>query len=269
VRRVTAIAALSCALFGGTAAAQPYSGVTPVPRTTDAAALHALASDREIGERIRLGIAALARAAWPAARDEFARALALHPPEPQGSTASYDLGIALTNAGDLDGAARAFEAAIALDRGFLAARANLVSVHLLRGDLAAARAAADAYVALAPDSARAAYARGIAALRAGDATTALADFRRLLARDPKYAVAHYDLALAEQRLGDYAAAERELRAALALVPAYARANIALGAVLLHEGNRADARAAFDAALRDTDDATLRTLATSLRDAIGR
>jgi len=269
VRRVTGIAALSCALLGGTAAAQPYPGVTPVPRTTDAAALHALANDREIGERIRLGIAALARGAWPAARDEFARALALHPREPQGSTASYDLGIALTNAGDLDAAARAFEAAIALDRGFLAARANLVTVQLMRGDLAAARAAADAYVALAPDSARAAYARGIAALRAGDAATALADFRRLLARDPKYAVAHYDLALAEQRLNDDAAAERELRAALALVPGYARARAALGAILLHEGKRDEARAAFDAAARDADDPALRNLATSLRDAIAR
>lgn len=269
MRLAVGLVALFYGLVAGVAVAQPYGGVTPVPRTTDMARLHALASEREIAERIRLGIRALDRGEWRTARDEFTHATALQPGEPQASTAYYDLGVANANANELDAAVAAFGAAIARDPGFLAARANLVTVHLMRGDLSAARAAANDLVALAPDSARALYARGLVALRAGDAAAALADFRHLLARDPTYAVAHYDLALAEQRLDDFTAAERELRAALALVPAYARASVALGAVLLHEGKRVQARDAFDAAARDASDVALHNLATSLRDAIVR
>ena len=265
--KATLVIALLCAVLSAPALAQPYAGVTPVPRTTDPAALHVVANQREIAERIRRGVAALERAEWRVARDELARTIALGPSEPQASTAYYDLGIALANLNELEAAASAFGAAIARDRGFLAARANLVTVWLMRGDLGAARKAADELIAIAPDSARGLYARGIVALQAGDAPSALVDFKRLLANDPKYAVAHYDLALAEQQLGDFDAAERELRAALALVPGYARAGIALGAVLLHQGRRDEARSAFDAAVRSADDVGLRNLAVSLRDAI--
>jgi tetratricopeptide (TPR) repeat protein len=143
----------------------------------------------------------------------------------------------------------------------------LVSVELMRGDLPAARKAADALVALAPDSARALYARGLAALAAGDADSALADFRKLSLRNPSYAIAHYDLALAEIKLGRYADAERELRVALTLAPNYARAQLCLGTVLLHAGQREAARVAFDDAARNAQDVVLRTLAASLRDAV--
>jgi Flp pilus assembly protein TadD len=265
--RGTVVVAILFALLARAAFGQPYSGITPVPRTTDPATLHALAREREIVERLRLGIAAIDRADWHVARDEFSRTIALDPREPQASTAYYDLGIALTNLKELREAARAFDAAIARDPGFLAARANLVTVELMRDDLVAARKAADDLIGIAPDSARALYSRGIVALKAGDAASALADFQRLLSHDPKYAVAHYDLALAEQRLGNFEGAERELRAALELVPAYARAAVALGAVLLHEGKNDEARVTFDSAARETDDVALHNLAVSMRDAI--
>ena len=113
--------------------------------------------------------------------------------------------------------------------------ANLIAVDLARGDLREARSIADRYVALAPDSARALYSRGIVALQAGDAATAREDFGKLLHGNPSYAVAHYDLALAEERLGRYDAAERELDSALSLAPGYARARFALGVVLLRQG----------------------------------
>ncbi len=240
-----------------------------MPRTTDAAVLHRLAEQREIVERIRIAFDAERRADWNAAIPELERALVLHPAEPQASTAYYDLGLARAGLADYDGAQSAFGEAITRDSGFLAARANLVTVLLLRGDLAGARVAADAFVAAAPESARALYARGIVALRAGDAATALGDFKRLSSSDPAYAVAHYDLALAERELGRYDDAERELRTATALAPNYARAQIALGAVLLHEGKRGEARAAFDAAAGVADDVIVKNLALSLRDAIVR
>jgi len=251
------------------AAAQPYPGITPIPRTTDPATLHQLATRREIAERIRIGFRAEMGGKWAQAAAEFGRVVALDPPEPQGSTAYYDLGIALGAQNDYAGAASALERAIDLDPGFLAARANLVSVYLLAGNTAAARAAADAFLAVAPGSARALYARGITALRSGDAATTLHDFGALASADPSYAVAHYDIALAEQELGRYDDAERELRSAISLAPAYARARIALGAVLLHEGKKDEARLAFDGAVQSTQDATLRNLAASLRDAIPR
>jgi len=241
---------------------------TPVPRTTSVPALRAAATAREVEERFTLGLAALARSDWSAGAAEFERIVALDPPEPKGSTARYDLAIAQANLGRNDDAARNLRAAIALDPGFLAAMANLISVDLARGDLQDARAVADRFIALAPDSARALYSRGLVALQGGDAQTARTDFGKLLQANPAYAVAHYDLALAEERLGNVSAAERELRAALALSPGYARAEFALGAVLLRQGRKSDARAAFAQATRDASaDPSLANIAAAMRDSI--
>jgi len=259
---------LATIVLSAAALAQTYPSTTPVPRTTSAPALRALATQREIEERFRIGLDALAGHDWKGAADEFARIVALGPPEPKGSTARYDLAIAEANLGRYDDAARQLRDAIALDPGFLAAMANLVAVDLQRGDLREARTTADRFVALAPDSARALYARGIVALRDGDSATAREDFGKLLRANPAYAVAHYDLALAEERLGHIDSAERELRTALSLSPTYARAEFALGAVLLRQGRRTEAREAFVRTLHDaTGDPALQNIAAAMRDSI--
>jgi tetratricopeptide (TPR) repeat protein len=253
-----------CALSASPAHAQSYVTPQPVTATTSAPALHRQAVQREIVERFHLGLAHLDGRDWEAAAAEFRAVIALNPSEPQGSTAAYDLGIALANGGHEDDAARAFEAALDRDRGFLAAMANLIAVDVRRGDLRGARAVADRFVAASPDSARALYSRGLVALKTGDAATARADFSKLLSNDPEYAVAHYDLGLAQAQGGDYAAAQREFNAALDLAPSYARARFALGTVLLHFGDRTNARIAFERAAADaTDDATLRDLALDM------
>lgn len=267
MRAGLALVALALALAPRSINAQVYPALTPAPRTTSADDLHALANQREIETRIGLGVSAIQHQDWRSAADELARVLTLGPREPQASTTYYDLGIAQAGLGQLDDAAASFEAAIARDPGFLAARSNLISVELMRGDLPAARKAADALVALAPDSARALYARGLAALSAGDAQTALGDFHKLSQHNPSYAIAHFDLALAEIKLNRYDDAERELRTALALAPNYARAQLCLGTVLLHAGQRDAARSAFEGAARDAQDVVLRNLAVSLRDAV--
>jgi Flp pilus assembly protein TadD len=241
---------------------------TPVPRTTSAPALRDLATQREVEERFRIGLDDLAGHDWKGAASEFSRIVSLNPPEPKGSTARYDLAIAEAKLQRYDDAARELRAAIALDPGFLAAMANLIAVDLSRGDLREARAVADRFVALAPDSARALYARGIVALQDGDAAAARADFGKLLSANPSYAVAHYDLALAEERLGQLDAAERELRAALSLAPKYARAEFALGAVLLRQGRKSEAREAFVQTMRDAaGDPALQNIAAAMRDSI--
>ncbi|MBC5800474.1 MAG: tetratricopeptide repeat protein [Candidatus Eremiobacteraeota bacterium] len=256
-----------CALLPAIGLAQAYPEVTPVARTTDAPILRKLALEREITERFRLGLEADARGDWKRERAEFERIITLHPKEPQGSTAYYDLGRSQVNLGALDDAVASFETAIGLDPAFLAARANLVAVQLMHNDLAAARTSADAFVARAPDSARALYSRGLIALRSGDAAVALQDFGNLLRREPTYAIAHYDLALAELKLNDLGSAQRELQTAIGLAPTFARAHFTLGTVLLRVGKRDRARDAFAAAERTSRDLTLRTLAASVRDSI--
>ena len=113
-------------LMAAAAAAQTYSPQRPLPRTTSMPALRALATQREVEERFKLGIDAEARGDWTSAVAEFNRIVALNPPEPKGSTARYDLAIAYANLARYDDAATELRAAIALDPAFLAAMANLV-----------------------------------------------------------------------------------------------------------------------------------------------
>lgn len=266
--RVPLLLALLLQVAAAAAQAQTYSPQSPAPRTTSVPALQAVAIRREIEERFTLGLNALEHRDWKAASAEFERIVALRPPEPQGSTARYDLAIAYANAQRYDDAARELRAALVLDPGFLAAMANLVAVDLARGDLREARATADRYVGLAPESARALYSRGIVALHTGDNVTARSDFSKLLGVNSSYALAHYDLALAEERLGRYVAAERELRTALTLAPGYARARFALGVVLLREGEHAEARNEFARATLDAaGDPALQNIAAAMRDSI--
>jgi tetratricopeptide (TPR) repeat protein len=267
-KRVRFLAALVLAASAAPALAQSYGTQAPIARTTSAPSLHEDAVQREIVERFHLGLAALDARRFPAAAAEFSRILALHPAEPQGSTAAYDLGIAQANEGALRDASRSFSLALARDPGFLAAMANAIAVDLQRGDLADARAVADRFVAVAPDSARALYSRGLVALRTNDLPTARADFSRLLRNDPQYAVAHYDMGLIDERQSRFGAALAEFTLALTLAPSYARARFAVGTILLRRGDRDGARTAFERAARDaSDDPPLRDLAVEMRDAI--
>lgn len=266
--RNLAAALIVFAASGAIAAAQTYGTSTPPPRTTDVRQLQLLAQAREVHERFAIGLNAEQRGQWSSAAAEFERIIALRPSEPQLSTAHYDAGIAYAHLQRLDDASRAFRAAIAGDSEFLAAMANLIAVDLARGDLPEARAIADRFAALAPDSARALYSRGIVALQQGDTAAARASFGQLLQTDPQYALAHYNLAVAQARDGAYPSAEHELRIALDLAPEYGRARFALGTVLLREGKRTEARAAFDTVARDASgDVALRNLAVAMRDAI--
>ena len=247
------------------ARAEFYPASTPPPRSTDPSVLTEQGREREIHERFNRGIAAQGRGEWEVAAAEFRRIIALDPPEPRGSTARYDLAISEAQLGRYDSAAALLGDALHRDPRFAAAAANLVTVELMRGDLGAARAAADRFVAIAPDAALARYGQGITALRAGDLATARDDFRALAEANPAYAVAHYDLALIELRAGHDDVALAELDRALTLSPSYARARFALGTVLLRDGRRGDARVAFDRCARDAADPTLRALAIDLRD----
>jgi tetratricopeptide (TPR) repeat protein len=263
--RVGTIALLLLLVFvvPSPSAAQAYPAATPAARTIAPAQLEALARDREVVERFRRGLDAAARSDWRASADEFSRVVSLDPPEPRGSTARYNLGIALANAGAYAAAEDAFEDALERDPGFAAAAANLVETALAAGDLPRARRAADRFVAIAPASLRARYSRGLVALKQNDLATARADFTSLTAGAPAYALAHYDLAVTEIRAANYPAAQRELETALALSPGYARARFALATLKLREDRRAEAGAELARVMQDASDPALRGLAATL------
>jgi tetratricopeptide (TPR) repeat protein len=265
ITRVVAASLFVLAATAAGASAQVYPGASVAPRTTDPGTLADRARDREVHERFVRGVAAEEKGDWATAVPEFQRVIVLDPPEPKGSTARYDLAIADAHLGRDDAAVMLLTDALHRDPGFAAAAATLVAVQLRRGNITGARAAADRFVAIAPNAALAHYSRGLAALHGGDLATARADFRALLDTDPSYAVAHYDLALVELRDGHDDVAQSELERALALSPGYARARFALGTVLLRDGRRADARVAFDRCARDAEDPALRALAIDLRD----
>ena len=258
-------ALLLTALSPAAALAQAYPAATPVARTTAAAQLDAVARDREVVERFRRGLDAAAKADWRTSATEFTRVVSLDPPEPRGSTAQYDLGIAQSHLGEYAAAEAAFDEALRRDPGFAAAAANLVETALAAGDLTRARRAADRFVAIAPASLRARYSRGLVALKQNDLATARTDFAMVTAASPAYALAHYDLAVTEIRAEDYTAAQTELQAALALSPGYARARFALATLMLRADRRAEASADLARVIQDADDPSLRALAVTLRE----
>jgi tetratricopeptide (TPR) repeat protein len=262
---IAACALLMAAFAPATVLAQAYPAAAPVVRTVAPAQLDAIARDREVAERFARGLDAAAHADWRTSAAEFTRVVSLDPPEPRGSTAQYDLGIAQAHLGAYAPAEAAFEEALRRDPGFAAAAANLVETALQAGDVARARSAADRFVAIAPSSLRARYSRGLVALKQNDLATARADFAALTAAAPSYALAHYDLAVADIRSGDYATAQTELQSALALSPSYARARFALATLNVRSDRRAEASANLARVIQDADDPSLRALAVSLRD----
>jgi tetratricopeptide (TPR) repeat protein len=249
--------------------AQTYGLPTPAPRTTDTATLIARAHEREVFERFARGLAAEDRADWTAAVEEFTHAIALDPAEPRGSTAEYDLGIALAHQGNNRSAIAAFSEALHRDPGFAAAAANLVEVALRDGDIATARRAADRYVAIVPTSLRARYQHGLVALRGNDLVTARADFDALVLAAPAYAIAHYDLAVIAMRDGHDDTARGELDRALTLSPSYALARFARALLAVRDGRRDDARTDLTRVETDALDPSLRDMAAVLRDRLAR
>jgi serine/threonine-protein kinase len=155
--------------------------------------------------------------------------------------AQINLGLALAESGDLDGAEGAFEAAQeawqkkygAEYPGVLVAKGNLGYVHQLRGELERAETELKEVKALGEkrgvkDDVSTLYRLGEVRRLRGDAAEAIALDRQALELARKgggennrfAALAHYCLGLALRDSGDRAAAEQEFRAALASFAGY-------------------------------------------------
>jgi predicted ribosomally synthesized peptide with SipW-like signal peptide len=179
------------------------------------------------------------RVAW------YRTALALRP---DSSAVWNNLGGALHEQGDPDGAISAYRAAIALDPKCAGPHNNLGLALYDKKDLDGAIAAYHDALALDPKRAEPHNNLGIVLGAKGDVDGAVAAFRKGSVLDPKYAPAHYNLGNALRDRGDLDGAVIAFRAALALDPKDAKAHNNLGLVLYDKRDLEGAIAAYHKAL---------------------
>jgi tetratricopeptide (TPR) repeat protein/serine/threonine protein kinase len=161
----------------------------------------------------------------------------------KSAPAHYNLGLALYDLKDLDGAIREYRAALAIDDKFALAHLNLgVALSDLK-DVAAAIPEYRQALAIDDQNAPAHNSLGFALLTQGDVKGAISHFRRALEINPKNKLACVNLGLALEAQGDLDAAIDSYRVALKIDAGFYRAHWALGSALLKKGRFADARTA--------------------------
>ena len=159
----------------------------------------------------------------------------------QGSAhGHYNVGCALDERGDLDGAEAAYRAAVAAEPGDPSAHNNLgTMLRLVRGDVDGAEVAYRAAVAADPGYAKAHNNLGLLLqVERNDLVGAEAAYRAAIAAEPGYAAAYDCLGSVLKDIGnDLVGAEAAYRAAIALEPENASALSNLG-ILLEANARA-------------------------------
>jgi tetratricopeptide (TPR) repeat protein len=172
---------------------------------------------------------ARAGAQWPAVADP---ALATVQAVREDPAALIQRGVKLADAGDVDGAIRAHEAALARDPSLAQAHANLISLYGRRRDFANADAHYKAVVSLGINVADAHYDYGVLLgmqERWDDAADA---YRRALALNPLHSEAHNNLGQILERSRQFDAALAEYRRALDSRPTLRIARFNAGRMLI-------------------------------------
>lgn len=113
------------------------------------------------------------------------------------------------------------------------------------GDVDGARRAYDAAVALDPTYAEALSESGSLAFAAGDMATALNRFRAAIAADPRYSLAHYNLGYALRKAGAFREAAEAYRSYVTLAPHDPDGYYGLGESLRGAGDRVGAISAYE------------------------
>jgi len=178
------------------------------------------------------------------ARDTGAAAEALggadDRPPPQTAWEHYALGRWLLHAGDLNGAAEAFDRAVDLrPQDFWPWFGKGLCAHR-RQRPAEAVTAFSVCIALAPDSAACYHNRALALASRGDAAAALRDYDRALRLDPGFAAAALNRGALRLQEGQFVEAEADFRVALTLGADAAAVHFNLA--LLHQARQEPAAA---------------------------
>jgi tetratricopeptide (TPR) repeat protein len=195
-----------------------------------------------------LALALQARAqvgVWKDSVSLFEHALAV---DPENALAHMNLGVALTDRGELDRAATHLEASLRIRPAQAEAENALGNLWLDRGD---ALRAAEHYAAalhLAPTYAVALNNLGFAVAKQGRFAEAIPYYERALRIDDRHALAENNLGVALARTGDMAAARAHFETALRLDPRQADAHSNLGALLVAAGRPAEGLAQVDQAI---------------------
>jgi tetratricopeptide (TPR) repeat protein/serine/threonine protein kinase len=142
-----------------------------------------------------------------------------------------NLGHALQDKGDLDGAVRKYQAALEIDPHCSMAHSNLGRVLHEKGDLNGALREYRAAVEADPKYAMAHNNLGAALQEKGDLEGAIQEYHAALKINPKFAPAHYNLANILRDSKDLEGAIQEYRAAVKADPDFVPAHINLGIAL--------------------------------------
>ena len=173
-----------------------------------------------------------------------------------GPLARLAEGVRLAKEGDVEGALREHEAALAADPSLAQAHANLISLYGRLGRGAEAEEHYRAAVALSPGLAEAHYDYGVLLVQQRRTREAAEAFERALAINPNYATAHNNLGNMLEADGRGAEAESHYRAAIANDPTYRLARFNLGRLLVAQRRHAEAIAELEKTLVPEDGETL-------------
>jgi Tfp pilus assembly protein PilF len=181
-------------------------------------------------------------AEWPAVDDPvLARVRALR----TDGRARLERGIALEREGDIAGAVREHEAAVAATPDLVQAHLNLIVLYGRLGDLEKARSHYDAVVASGTSLAEAHYNFGVLLLRTQHVEEAESVFRRAIAANPLHAGALVNLGqIAEQRR-DLSGAAEDYRRAVDAEPTNRIARFNLGRMQLALARYDEAAGTFE------------------------
>jgi tetratricopeptide (TPR) repeat protein len=172
---------------------------------------------------------------------------------PQSASGHTNLGAALHDKGDLDGAIAEQREAIQLQPDNAGAHTNLGEVLRKKGKIDEAIAEHREALRLEPGIAEVHTNLGRALSDKGDQEVAIRELREAIRLKPTLAIAHNILGQVLQKLGDQQGAIVELREALRLQPDLAAAHDNLGKVWLEAGNLDAAISAFRAAVHAKPD----------------
>jgi tetratricopeptide (TPR) repeat protein len=176
-------------------------------------------------------------ARWPAVADPVLAAVNAMREDPR---ALLQRGVKLGDAGDVDAAIAAHEAALALDPSLAQAHANLIGLYGRQRSFAKAEAHYRAVVALGVNVADAHYDYGVLLGLQERWDEAAGAYRLALGMNPLHAEAHNNLGQILERTRQFEAAMAEYRLAVESQPALRVARFNLGRMLIGLGRAADA-----------------------------